>query len=89
MRPIRIVSLEYRGERCAWCLLSRTRTRYAFSRQHHGYEALSAGTVEQSIALLEGDQKPDLLFTDLGLRFMRAAKELFRRKTSAGAITHA
>jgi CheY-like chemotaxis protein len=32
--------------------------------QHHGYEALSAGTVEQAIALLEGDQKLDLLFTD-------------------------
>ena len=28
----------------------------------------STGTVEQAIALLEGDQKSDLLFTDLGLR---------------------
>jgi CheY-like chemotaxis protein len=35
--------------------------------QHHGYEALSAGALEQAIALLEGDQKSDRLFTDLGL----------------------
>ena len=44
-----------------------TRSRAGANRSaHHGYEALSAGTVEQAIALLEGDQKPDLLFTDLG-----------------------
>jgi two-component system, cell cycle sensor histidine kinase and response regulator CckA len=52
--------------------------------QHHGYEALSAGTVEQAIALLEGDQKPDLLFTDLGLRDdlqagLTAAQEAVKR----------
>jgi CheY-like chemotaxis protein len=38
------------------------------SVSHHGYETLSAGTVEQAIALLEGEQKPDLSFADLGLR---------------------
>jgi len=32
-----------------------------------GHTTLSAGTPEQAIALLESDQKIELLFTDLGL----------------------
>jgi DNA-binding NtrC family response regulator len=36
--------------------------------QEHGYETLSASTLEQAIALLEGDHKVELLFTDLGLQ---------------------
>jgi CheY-like chemotaxis protein len=62
--------------------------------QHHGYEALSAGTVEQAIALLEGDQKPDLLFTDLGLRDdlqagLTAAQEAVKRIPGlAGSLHH-
>ena len=64
--------------------------RYAFSRsniQHHGYEALSASTVEQAITLLEGE---DLLFTDLGLRDdlqagLTAAQENSR---AAGSLHH-
>jgi two-component system, NtrC family, nitrogen regulation response regulator NtrX len=35
--------------------------------QDDGHETLSAGTVEQALALLDSDAKPDLLFTDLGL----------------------
>jgi CheY-like chemotaxis protein len=62
--------------------------------QHHGYEALSAGTVEQAIALLEGDQKLDLLFTDLGLRDdlqagLTAAQEAVKRIPGlAGSLHH-
>jgi CheY-like chemotaxis protein len=58
--------------------------------QHHGYEALSAGALEQAIALLEGDQKSDLLFNDLGLRDdlqagLTAAQENSR---AAGSLHH-
>ena len=35
--------------------------------QERAHETLSAGTVEQALAILEGERKPDLLFTDLGL----------------------
>jgi two-component system, NtrC family, nitrogen regulation response regulator NtrX len=35
--------------------------------QERGHETLSAGTTEQALALLDGERKPDLLFTDLGL----------------------
>jgi two-component system cell cycle sensor histidine kinase/response regulator CckA len=35
--------------------------------QDHGHTTLSASTLEQAIALLEGDQTVELLFTDLGL----------------------
>jgi DNA-binding NtrC family response regulator len=35
--------------------------------QEHGHKTLSAGTTEQAIALLEGGDKVELLFTDLGL----------------------
>jgi DNA-binding NtrC family response regulator len=35
--------------------------------QDRGHTTLSASTVEQALALLEGEQTVDLLFTDLGL----------------------
>jgi DNA-binding NtrC family response regulator len=35
--------------------------------QDHGHSTLSAGTIEQATALLETDEKIDLLFTDLDL----------------------
>jgi len=35
--------------------------------QDRGHTTLSASTLEQAIALLEGDQTVELLFTDLGL----------------------
>jgi DNA-binding NtrC family response regulator len=35
--------------------------------QDRGHTTLSASTVEQALALLEGEQRVDLLFTDLGL----------------------
>lgn len=35
--------------------------------QEHGHKTLSAGSMEQAVALLEGDDKIELLFTDLAL----------------------
>jgi two-component system, NtrC family, nitrogen regulation response regulator NtrX len=36
--------------------------------QERGHETLSAGTTEQALALLEGERKPDLLFTDITMQ---------------------
>ena len=52
--------------------------------EHRGHTTLSAGTVEQAIALLEGEQKAELLFTDLGLQGdleagLKAAQEAVKR----------
>jgi DNA-binding NtrC family response regulator len=35
--------------------------------QEHKHETLSAGTIEQALAIIEGDPKPEVLFTDIGL----------------------
>jgi CheY-like chemotaxis protein len=35
--------------------------------QEHAHQTLSAGTIEQAVALLEGDSQIDILFTDLSL----------------------
>ena len=34
----------------------------------HGYKTLSAATTDQALALVEGGEKIDLLFTDIGLQ---------------------
>ena len=52
--------------------------------QEHGHKTLSAGTTEQAIALLDGNAKPELLFTDLGLHGdlqagISLAQEAFKR----------
>jgi DNA-binding NtrC family response regulator len=52
--------------------------------QDRGHTTLSASTVEQALALLEGDQKVELLFTDLGLHNdlqagLTAAQEAVKR----------
>jgi DNA-binding NtrC family response regulator len=52
--------------------------------QDRGHTTLSASTLEQAIALLEGDQTVDLLFTDLGLHDdlqagLTAAQEAVKR----------
>ena len=36
--------------------------------QENGHETLSAATTEEALALLETEERIDLLFTDLGLR---------------------
>jgi two-component system, cell cycle sensor histidine kinase and response regulator CckA len=36
--------------------------------QAHGHTTLSAGTVDQAVALLGSDQNIDLLFTEIGLQ---------------------
>jgi DNA-binding NtrC family response regulator len=35
--------------------------------QGAGYETITAATVAEALAIIEGDQRVDLLFTDLGL----------------------
>ena len=52
--------------------------------QDQGHTTLSASTLEQAIALLEGDQTVELLFTDLGLHNdlqagLTAAQEAVKR----------
>jgi two-component system cell cycle sensor histidine kinase/response regulator CckA len=52
--------------------------------QDRGHTTLSASTLEQAIALLEGDQTVELLFTDLGLHDdmqagLKAAQEAVKR----------
>jgi DNA-binding NtrC family response regulator len=52
--------------------------------QEHGHTTLSASTLEQAIALLEGEDKVELLFTDLGLHQdlqagLTAAQEAVKR----------
>jgi two-component system, cell cycle sensor histidine kinase and response regulator CckA len=52
--------------------------------QERGHTTLSAGTVEQAIALLDGKGKPELLFTDIGLHSdlqagLNLAQEAFKR----------
>jgi two-component system cell cycle sensor histidine kinase/response regulator CckA len=52
--------------------------------ENRGHTTLSAGTVEQAMALLKGDQKAELLFTDLGLQGdseagLKAAQEAVKR----------
>src|SRR6185437_818812 len=36
--------------------------------QEAGHETLSASTAEQALALIEGGEKVDLIFTDIGLQ---------------------
>jgi DNA-binding NtrC family response regulator len=52
--------------------------------QDQGHKTLSASTLEQALALLEGDQTVELLFTDLGLHGdlqagLTAAQEAVKR----------
>ena len=52
--------------------------------QEHGHTTLSASTLEQAIAILEGEHKVELLFTDLGLQEdlqagLKAAQEAVKR----------
>jgi DNA-binding NtrC family response regulator len=52
--------------------------------QERGHTTLSANTVEQALALIEGDQTVELLFTDLGLHDdlqagLTAAQEAVKR----------
>ena len=52
--------------------------------QDRGHTTLSASTLEQAIAVLEGDETVDLLFTDLGLHDdlqagLTAAQEAVKR----------
>jgi DNA-binding NtrC family response regulator len=52
--------------------------------QERGHITLSASTVDQALALLEGDQTVELLFTDLGLHNdlqagLTAAQEAIKR----------
>jgi hypothetical protein len=49
--------------------------------QGGGYTTLSAGTIEQAIALLDAGNKPELLFTDIGLHGDLQAGSNWHRKS--------
>jgi DNA-binding NtrC family response regulator len=56
-----------------------------------GHTTLSASTLEQAIAVLEGDETVDLLFTDLGLHDdlqagLKAAQEAVKRVPDLPAL---
>ena len=55
-----------------WCWSLKTNRRCLFWRnpalREHGHKTLSAGSVTQASALLENNDKIDLLFTDIGLK---------------------
>ena len=67
--------------------------------QEHGYNTLSASSVEQANALLESDRNIDLLFTEIGLNGdvqagLKLAREALERRpniavlyTSAASVT--
>ena len=53
--------------------------------QEMGHKTLSASTAEQALALLEGDEPIDLIFTDIGLQSdiqagLTIAQEALKRK---------
>ena len=59
--------------------------------QDGGHMTLSASTADQALALLDGDDRIDLLFTDLGLQSdiqagLMLAQEASKRKADLGVL---
>ncbi|HTM72617.1 MAG TPA: response regulator [Pseudolabrys sp.] len=59
--------------------------------QDGGHTTLSASTADQALALLDGDDRIDLLFTDLGLQSdiqagLMLAQEASKRKTDLAVL---
>ena len=59
--------------------------------QEHGHTTLSADTLEQAIALLDGEEQPDVLFTDIELHGdiqadLVPAQEAAKRRANVRAL---
>ncbi len=59
--------------------------------EESGHTALSASTIEQALALLEGTERVDLIFTDIGLQSdiqagLVLAQEAIKRKSNAPVL---